>query len=161
MTDWLRVLRRALVSGSGAGLVSLVALACGGQRDCRSVFAPVNAVSHWIWRGAALRQQRPSLRYTLPGAGIHHAMSILWALLFEERIAHAGSRLGAWRTMATALGVSATACFVDLRLTPERLTPGFERRLSPESLSAVYLAFALGLALPSFIGMLRRGLRRR
>ncbi len=156
MIDWLRVLRRALVSGSGAGIVSLVALACGGQRDCCSVFAPVNAVSHWIWRGVALRQQKPSLRYTLPGVGIHHAMSILWALLFEERIARAGSRGGAGRTIATALGVSAAACFVDLRLTPERLTPGFERRLSPESLAVVYLAFALGLALPSLTRTLRR-----
>ncbi|CAI10043.1 hypothetical protein [Aromatoleum aromaticum] len=161
MIDWLRVLRRALVSGSGAGIVSLVALACGGQRDCRSVFAPVNAVSHWIWRSVALGQQEPSLRYTLPGAGIHHAMSILWALLFEERIARAGSRSGPLRTIATALGVSAAACFVDLRLTPERLTPGFERRLSPESLTVVYLAFALGLALPSIIEMQHSDRRRR
>ncbi|KON80476.1 hypothetical protein PA01_01345 [Azoarcus sp. PA01] len=159
MTDWLRVLRRAIVSGSGAGILSLVALACGGQRDCCSVFAPVNAVSHWIWRGVALRQQKPSLRYTLPGVGIHHAMSILWALLFEERMARAESR-GAGRTIATALGVSAAACFVDLRLTPERLTPGFERRLSPESLTVVYLAFALGLALPSLGEMLRSERRR-
>ncbi|ESJ25561.1 hypothetical protein B551_0203050, partial [Cupriavidus sp. HPC(L)] len=44
------------------------------------------------------------------------------------------------------LAVAAAACVVDLRLTPKRLTPGFERRLSPWSLALVYVAF--GLALP-------------
>jgi hypothetical protein len=36
---------------------------------------------------------------------------------------------------------------VDYRLTPRRLMPGYERRLSQPSLLAVYAAFAAGLAL--------------
>jgi hypothetical protein len=41
------------------------------------------------------------------------------------------------------------ACFVDYRMTPERLTPGFEHRLSSRALLGVYACFAVGLALGS------------
>lgn len=155
MTNWLRVVRHALISGSSAGVASLIALAGGGHRDCGSAFAPVNAVSHWIWRDRALRQQAPSLRYTVPGYGIHHAMSIFWALLYEERMGRVPAARPL-RAVGTGLAVSAAACFVDLKLTPERLTPGFERRLGTGSLSLVYLAFGLGLAVPHLVRTLRR-----
>jgi hypothetical protein len=40
---------------------------------------------------------------------------------------------------------------VDFQLTPERLTPGFEHRLSHRSLAAVYGAFAVGLAVGALL----------
>ncbi|HSV79850.1 MAG TPA: hypothetical protein VLK85_11705 [Ramlibacter sp.] len=43
------------------------------------------------------------------------------------------------------MGASAVACFVDYRLTPKRLTPGFEHRLGKPELANVYACFALGL----------------
>ncbi|MNT44739.1 hypothetical protein D3C72_1812800 [compost metagenome] len=43
------------------------------------------------------------------------------------------------------------ACLVDLKCTPHRLTPGFERRLSPRMLTLVYLAFGLALPLGSLL----------
>jgi hypothetical protein len=45
-----------------------------------------------------------------------------------------------------AAATSVLACFVDYRLTPDRLTPGFEKRLSRRSLFVVYALFAAGLA---------------
>ena len=71
---------RAAVSGSIASVTSTVALAACGSRDCASALAPVNAVSHWIWGERALRQDDASWAYTATGYGIHHAMSVLWAL---------------------------------------------------------------------------------
>jgi hypothetical protein len=41
------------------------------------------------------------------------------------------------------------ACFVDYQLTPQRLTPGFEHRLSSRAMLAVYACFAVGLAIGS------------
>lgn len=141
---------RALVSGTTASALSTVALAGCGARDCHSVFAPVNAVSHWLWRDAALHQQRPSLRYTLTGYVIHHSMSIFWGVAYEALL-YSGHIHGArWRPYALGLGVAATACLVDLKATPHRLTPGFERRLSGRSLALVYAAFGIGLALTRF-----------
>src|SRR5690606_8083831 len=208
MTSWKKVLRSALVSGSSASVLSTAALMAGGQRDCGSVFAPVNAVSHWLWKDKAIRQDKPSPRYTLTGYGIHHAMAILWAITYEACVSryrrparegvsdstrsqpkHAAGP--AWQRRAddapesrvrrpaddqetgegrreragdetdesravplplrpvliTAAAVAAGACLVDLRCTPQRLTPGFERRLSPSSLFVVYAAFGIGLAL--------------
>ena len=46
--------------------------------------------------------------------------------------------------MTLAGGVAAIACAVNLYCTPERLTPGFERRLSKPSLTRVYIAFGVG-----------------
>lgn len=148
MTTWKQAAKRAAISGTGASLMSTAALMAGGKRDCASVFAPINAVSHWVWKDRALRRDKAQWRYTLVGYVIHHAMSIGWAMQYEK-----------WKHRAphpiikpvaigmTAAGVAAAACLIDLRCTPERLTPGFERRLKPASLAAVYIAFAIGLTL--------------
>jgi hypothetical protein len=42
--------------------------------------------------------------------------------------------------------VATLACVVDCTVTPPRLTPGYEKRLSRRSLALVYLAFGAGLA---------------
>lgn len=158
MHDAVHVLRAAAVSGSCASVASLLALAWGGANDAASALAPVNAVSHWIWKERAIHQQDGSLRYTLPGYVIHHSMSVFWAVSYEALAARQARRrsFGTWATLATGLGVAALACLVDLRLTPERLTPGFERRLRPGSLFFVYLLFGLGLTLPRWVAARRR-----
>lgn len=158
MQDPVDVLRAAVGSGSCASVASVLALAWGGARDASSALAPVNAVSHWIWKERAIWQQDGSLRYTLPGYVIHHSMSVFWAVSYEALEALEARRkrpFSLWRTLATGLGVAALACLVDLRFTPQRLTPGFERRLGAGSLSAVYVLFGLGLTLPRVAAALR------
>lgn len=145
------ILCRACISGSAASLLSLAALLAHGERECRSAFAPVNAVSHWIWARRALHQQDGSLRYTLPGYGIHHGASVFWATLYEAGAQRFEPR-GRAAHVGLGLAVAALACLVDLRLTPERLTPGFERRLGSRSLLTIYASFGLGLALPALLG---------
>lgn len=126
--------------------VAVMRIPCGA-RDCRGALAPVNAISHWIWADEAISKQGGSIKYSAVGYGIHHAASIFWALGFEyvfrRRRAANPSRL---ETLALAGSVAATACAVDLYCTPQRLTPGFERRLSKPSLANVYIAFGVGLA---------------
>lgn len=150
-------LARAAVSGSCASVASAVALVAGGQRDCASCLAPINAVSHWVWRERALYQQDGSLRYTVPGYLIHHSMSVFWAVTYEALPRPPERPRPALWEIAAGLGVAALACLVDLRLTPQRLTPGFERRLGAGSLLAVYALFGLGLALPRLLGRRRAG----
>ena len=60
-----------------------------------------------------------------------------------------GTRLGSKNkalTLAASTAASAVACFTDYQLTPKRLRPGYEERLSRPSLALVYGAFGLGLA---------------
>jgi hypothetical protein len=97
--------------------------------------------------GAAASLRRPSLRHTVTGFLIHHTMATGWALLHERAF---GARKSV-QTFPARLGraavTAAVANFVDYRLTPQRLQPGFERQLSRTSLVTVYAAFAIGLAL--------------
>jgi hypothetical protein len=146
--------RNAAVSGTVASLMSTLALAQLGRRDAGRATAPINAVSHWYWDTEALRHGQPSLKYTLPGYLTHHAASIFWAAAYEQGFGRAARRSPAAALAAGAV-VAALAAFVDFTLTPRRLTPGFEHRLTRRSLVLVYGAFALGLALND-IGRLRR-----
>ncbi|WP_236901194.1 hypothetical protein [Cupriavidus necator] len=161
--DAATVLRRAVVSGTCASLMSTGMLACGGSVDCGSAFAPVNAVSHWVWGERAMHVNRASVRHTVLGYVIHHSMSVFWAAFYEAAMACAeaqgGQRQRVPGRVLGGLAVAGIACFVDLKCTPHRLTPGFERRLSASMLTLVYLAF--GLALPLGAMLLRHAAGKR
>jgi len=162
MKTWKQALKDALVSGSLASLVSTAALATRGKQETGSPFAPTNAISHWLWGDRAARHNEPDLRHTLLGYTIHHASSLLWATIYERFFTPAGQQASAQvkrNTSATLLGsatVAATACFVDYKLTPHRLQPGYEMRLSKKSLFLVYASFAAGLAASHIIAGYRR-----
>jgi hypothetical protein len=149
-------MRSSLASGSAASAASLLALIVAGRRENNDASAPTNAVSHWVWGSPATRKDGLSVRHTLVGYAIHHLASVFWAIFYEKWFGREDTR----KTTAQALGeqaaVAALACFVDFRLTPERLTPGFEKRLSKKSLFAVYVAFGLGLGVPRLLRNSRR-----
>lgn len=146
MDNWNTAFRRGLVSGTTASVLSTAALALLGRAETGSPYAATNAISHWIWGDKAARQDGPSLPYTLTGYAIHHGSSTFWAVLFERYCARWLDRKDTATTIATATATSAVACFTDYRLTPERLHPGYEKRLSRPALALVYGAFGLGLA---------------
>ena len=86
------------------------------------------------------------MKYTLPGYLTHHGASIFWAVVFERLFGHRARRDAA-TALATGATVATLAAAVDYTITPKRLTPGFEKRLSAPSLVVVYAAFGVGLAL--------------
>jgi hypothetical protein len=143
--------RSTLVAGSTAGLVGSAVLLWRGLSDSGAAAAPFNAVSHWLWGRTALHRNAPSWRYTALGAATNFGASFFWAALHAllKRRTPAQAALG-------AIGVSALAAVVDLRVVPERLTPGFEHRLSQRSLLLFYTAFAAGLLLGSALEQRRR-----
>jgi hypothetical protein len=138
--------KRGLVSGAASSVLSTAALALLGKRGTGSSYAATNAISHWIWGNKAARQDSPSLRYTMMGYLIHHASATFWSVLFERYCAKLLDRKETPITLASATAASAVACFTDYKLTPERLHPGYEKRLSRPALAVVYGAFGLGLA---------------
>jgi hypothetical protein len=146
MDNWNTAFKRGLVSGSTASVLSTAALALLGKQRTGSPYAPTNAISHWIWGNKAARRDDPSLRYTMTGYLIHHASATFWALLLERYCGKLLDRKDTPTTLATATAASGVACFVDYKLTPERLRPGYEQRLSRPALALVYGAFGLGLA---------------
>lgn len=146
MDKWKTALQRGLVSGATSSLVSTAALAALGKGTSNSMFGPTNAISHWIWGDRAAHHDEASVKYTLPGYLIHHASATFWAVLFERACAPRLDKRDTTTTVGLATAASAVACFTDYQLTPRRLHPGYEKRLSKPSLAVVYGAFGLGLA---------------
>lgn len=140
--------RHALVSGALASLLSAAALVALGRREAGAGAAPVNAVSHWYWGDEALRRNRTDVMHTAVGYATHHGASTFWAALQAwATLRWPQLRRSPRARVATSAATSAIACFVDFQLTPHRLTPGYEHRLSKPALGVVYAAFAVGLAL--------------
>jgi hypothetical protein len=145
-TTWKQALRDGSLPGALAGAFSMAALAVRGHRENGSALAPLNAPSHWLWGDEALRQDGPSVRYTAAGLVIHHASAWMWGVLYQRFFA-IRQRQAPWTRHVRQAAVATTAAaVVDLALTPQRFTPGFERRLSTPGLVLVYAAFAIGVA---------------
>ena len=140
------LLRALLVDGACAGLLSTLALAWRGRAETGSRVAAINAPSHLLHGREALRRNAATWRYTGTGLLVHGASSYFWAVLYRA-LRTLRRRPGAVDAVTDAVAVSALAAVIDLRVVPERLTPGFERRLKPGSVALVYIAFAAGLAL--------------
>lgn len=151
MSPWKQALREGAIAGSVASVASAAALVVAGRHENGHAAAPVNAISHWIWDRPALYKNRPSLRHTLVGYLVHHGASIFWGTLHARAWGCRPQAKEPGPAVAGAAAAAAVACFVDYRLTPRRLTPGFEHRLSLKSMTAVYVCFALGLALGSIL----------
>jgi hypothetical protein len=135
---------RLLLPGTCAALASAAALAWTGRRETGSAAAPLNAPSQWLWgRGAPYRDD-VTWRHTAVGLAIHHSASLLWGVLFELFRRRAPRDVPG--VVASAVTTAAIANVVDFQLTPERLKPGYEKRLSRRALFVAYAAFAAGLA---------------
>jgi hypothetical protein len=151
MKTWKQALQDGVISGGIAAAISTAVLAVRGKYETGTPFGPVNAISHWIWGDEAAQHNAVSSRYSLLGYTIHHSASTLWATMYEKWFGkHADMQLERreiGKALAGGIAVSALACFVDYKMTPHRLQPGYEMRLSKKSLLIVYGAFALGLAL--------------
>jgi hypothetical protein len=147
MKTWRETIRAAVLSGSIASLVSTTVLSLRGTRENRTPYAPTNATSHWLWGDRAARHDEASARYTAVGYAIHHASATFWALFYEKWFGETAEQGRTGAALAGGAAVAALACFVDYKMTPHRLQPGFEQRLSKPSLFLVYAAFGAGLAL--------------
>ena len=146
----VRVIASDLLSSS----LSAAVLAWRGRAETGSAAAPINAVSHWLWPRQALRQDAASARFTLTGTVVHFAAAALWSGLYEAVRARRRDATPA-NAVTDAVAVTTVAAVVDLACVPDRLTPGFEKRLSPRSLVMVYAGFAVGLALAGLAALPR------
>ena len=140
---------RLLAGGLAAAVLSGLALAWRGRTETGSAAAPINAPSHWLHGREALREDGVTWRHTALGALVHGASSMLWAGLYDllrERRERRGSTSTA-AALADAAAVTAVAAVVDFKLVPDRLSPGFQHRLSRPAVVLTYASFAAGLLL--------------
>ena len=132
--------RSQLVAASAA-----LAVAAVGQLENGDAATPLNAVSHIAWGDESFDQSDVSLKYTGAGLALNQVSVTSWALLHEWIFGKARDK-GQWKiSLAGGFLVSALAYLVDFKLVPEKLKPGFERKLSSGGLLAVYVLLALAL----------------
>jgi hypothetical protein len=139
-------LRTGLIAGAGASVLSTAALMLAGRHETGSAVAPTNATSHWLWGKESLSADRATLRHTGVGYLTHHLAAIFWATLYAWVYGNRQSAQSIPAALAGATAAAAVSCVVDYTVTPERFRPGFEHRLSKPAMSAMYGAFAIGLA---------------
>lgn len=147
MNSWSQSARQALYSGAAASLFSAAVLALCGKLENDRPAGPINGPSQWIHGRWAAHIREPSLKHTVIGFAIHHVMATGWALLHERIFGYRKGQQSIGRRFGAAAVTGATANFVDYKMTPKRLQPGFETQLSRTSLFLVYAAFAAGLTL--------------
>lgn len=150
MRAWRKAFLAGLRSGAAASLLSTAMLLAVGRKETGWLFAPTNATSQWVWGEKALRAHRLTWRHTATGYLIHHAASVFWATLHARVVAESTAPVTRSRALTEGLVTAAVACFVDYQLTPRRLTPGFEHRLSRRAMCCVYAAFGLGIAIMAY-----------
>lgn len=137
---------RSLLSGITATLGTTAGSAILGKVEKGHAAAPLNATSHIVWDEEAFSQNDVSVRYTLVGAALNAGAMFGWAALQELALGRWVRSGPAGRAAISGVVTSAVAYATDYRLVPERLTPGFERRLSKPALAATYGILAVCLA---------------
>lgn len=146
---WRRACNRGLVSGSAANATSALALAACSKIEQDSAAAALNGPSQWVWGEAEAYTREATVKHTLTGYLIHHAMSILWGTVHERLFGENAAEKSAAKCCMEAAATATLAYVTDYHIAPRRLRPGFRKHLGPRSIFAVYAAFAVGLAAAS------------
>ncbi len=151
MSDLGQFTKNTLRTGALAAVATTAAVAACGECEDGNAVAPVNAVSHIAFGDEAAAQDSASMKYTATGLALNAAAVTSWAALYELLFRdHDKADLG--DSLIRGAVVSALAYVTDYHVVPDRLTPGFEKRLSNRSLLAVYVTLAAALGLGGYLG---------
>jgi hypothetical protein len=144
-------LGQTLQTGMLASTATTAVVAACGRWETGNPLAPLNAISHIVWGDQAAAQEALSLQYTGMGIVLNTAAVTSWAALQEGMFGTAAEEGNLPAVLLGGVAVATIAYITDYYLVPERLTPGFEKRLSGRSLLAIYGVLALSLGLGSLL----------
>ncbi|MBL9161748.1 MAG: hypothetical protein JNL18_03295 [Planctomycetaceae bacterium] len=156
MSVLAELLSRTLQTAGPATAATTAAVAACGSLDEGNGIAPVNAVSHILWGDDAAEQDDASLKYTAPGFALNAAAIASWAGVYELGFGQRARRGDVKAAIIGGVATAALAYITDYYVVPRRLTPGFEKRLSPPSMFAVYAALAASLPVASLLAARRK-----
>jgi len=141
---WLMsLLMKGVIGGALAGLATCAVAGLCARVERQTAVSALNSTSHIVWGDRAADQASASWKYTGTGIALNELALVFWGLVYEV---WSHSAIGAsMPPVSRGATVSALAYITDYHLIPRRFTPGFEKRLSPASLSAIYCAIAISL----------------
>jgi hypothetical protein len=154
------ILTTAIGSSASAAIATTAAIAACGRQEDVSPWAPLNAISHIAWGDEAASHVSRSWKYSATGIGLNTSAMVLWGAVYACLASRATTR-SASPALAAGIATAATAYMVDYHVVPERLTPGFEKRLSGRSLFVIFASLALGLAAGGMLTSRPRAISRR
>ncbi len=135
-------------TGAVATASTTTALAVLGQLENGDPVSTINAVSHMLWGDEAAETDALDVEHTLAGIGLNAAAVTSWAGVHELFMPREGGP-SVSRALLAGAATAAAAYITDYHVVPERLTPGFEKRLSRPALLGVFATLALSLAAAS------------
>ncbi len=142
MSTWMK---DTLASGAVATAATTAVAAILGKLEGHGAAAPINAVSHILWGDEAAIPEEADARHTLVGAGLNAAAVTAWAGVHEALMPR-NDRPSTPHALLAGAATAAVAYMVDYHVVPERLKPGFEKRLSSKALFGLYATLAISLA---------------
>jgi hypothetical protein len=151
MIDLRKLISRTMQTSMPASIATTAAVAICGQVEDGNGIAPLNAISHIIWGESAAREDAASVDHTLAGVGLNTAAITAWSAVYELCFGGAARRGDVSTAVVGGISTAGLAYFTDYYVVPKRLTPGFEKRLSPASMFLVYSTLALALPLSSLM----------
>ncbi len=140
--------RNGIVDGlltgvAGAATITAALAAMGKARGDTTAWTPFNAIAHMVFGDRAAETTNFTPRETLSGLGLNIGSLGMWGGLYEK----VAGRVEFPASLATGAAASALIWLLDYKILPERLRPGFEKRLGDRSVAATYVLLALVLGL--------------
>jgi hypothetical protein len=146
------LLQRALISGTVSSLATSLVASLVARRSGRSAAEPVNAVGSHLAGAHAMWRKDFSLKSTLPGMAINLGGCLFWAGVMERWVQQ--RPLGGTADALRRGGIAAALAYtVDYHVLPRRLRPGYERKLSPAQLLAVYSVLSITFPLRAWLSL--------
>jgi hypothetical protein len=134
-------LKDGLITGLAGAAATTAVLAAMGQARQGSAWTPFNAISHMLFGPKAVDVEGFAPKETLSGLGLNVSALGVWGGLYEKLAGHVEFP----RSLFAGAAASALIWAFDYKVVPDRLRPGFEKRLGPESVLATYTLLALVL----------------
>ena len=146
-----REVKKLFLTGAISSLAVAAAAAACGKAEGRSVWNPINTISHILWGRRSAGQSQLSFKYTGAGLLLNGVACVFWAWIYKEWLWSLDNPPSLSALSQRGFGVAALAYLTDYHLIPTRFTPGFELSLSRRNFPWLYAALAAGLILPECI----------
>lgn len=140
-------LKNSLIVGGIASAATTMAAIVFSRAEKKPPVAAINAVSHIAWGDSAFGEEKPTIKHTATGAVLNAAAVTSWSMLLQLVLPKKNRNLT--DTLAKTAAVTAAAYVIDYHVVPQRLTPGFEEKLSKKALFGIYTVMAISMALAS------------
>ncbi len=138
--NWLK---DGAVTGIAGAAATTAIIAALGKAKGESAWTPFNAISHMLFGENAANVEGFNAKETLSGLGLNTSVVGVWGVLYEGL----ARKVPFPQSLAAGAAASALIWFIDYKVVPERLRPGFEKRLGPQGVAATYALLALSLGL--------------